>query len=94
MKINTDPSLPPIASKPYCLPLKHHKFVKEEIQNLLEAGLIERSVGPYAAPIVVVPRKSKLGAPLVKTKRLVIDYRELNKQTPKAKTTQANPKIV
>ena len=50
-------------SKPYLLPLKHHKFVKEEIENLLEAVLIERSVSPYAAPIMVVPRKSKPGAP-------------------------------
>ena len=30
MKIETDPKLPPVASKPYPLPLKHHKFVKEK----------------------------------------------------------------
>ena len=41
MKIDTDLNLPPVASKPYPLPLKHHKFVKEETENLLEAGLIE-----------------------------------------------------
>ena len=41
MKIKTDPKLPCMASKPYPLPLKHHKFVKEEIENLLEARLIE-----------------------------------------------------
>ena len=39
IKINTDHNLPPAASKPYPLLLKHHKFVKEEIENLLEAGL-------------------------------------------------------
>ena len=32
----------PIAFKPYHLPLKYHKFVKEELTNLIEAGLIER----------------------------------------------------
>ena len=28
MTIKTDPDLPPVASKPYPLPLTHHKFVK------------------------------------------------------------------
>ena len=46
MTIDTDPNFPPVVSKPYPLPLKHHKFVKEEIGNLLEAGLIERSMSP------------------------------------------------
>ena len=71
------------------LPLKHHKFVKEEIKNLLEAGLIERSMSPYATSVIVVHRKSNLGAPLTETKRLVIDYCELNKQIPKVQTTKA-----
>ena len=57
MTIETDTELPPVASKPFPLPLKHHKFVKEEIENLLEAGLIERSVSHYAAPIIVFSRK-------------------------------------
>ena len=56
LKIDTGPNLPPVASKPYPLPLKHHKFVKEEIENFLEAGLIERSLSPYATPITVDPR--------------------------------------
>ena len=34
----TDPELPPVASKPYPLLLKHHEFVKEETENILEAG--------------------------------------------------------
>ena len=62
--IDTDTNLPPVKSKLYPLPLKYHKYVKEEIENLLEAGLIERSMSPYAAPIIVVARKSKPGAPL------------------------------
>ena len=51
-------------SKPYPLHLKHHKFVNGEIENLLEAGVIERSMSSYAAPIIVVPRKSKPDTPL------------------------------
>ena len=91
MKINTDPNLPPIASKPYPLALKL-KFVKEEIEHLLKDGLIKRSMSPYATPNIVVPRKCKSEAPLAETKRLVIDYRELNKQIPKVQTTQVKSK--
>ena len=90
--IKTDPDLLPVASKLYHLPLKCHKFVKEEIENLLKAGLIKRSMGPYATPIIVVPRKCKPGEPLAETKRLIIDYLELNKQIPKVQTTQAKSK--
>ena len=66
----------------------------EKIENLLEAGPIERSRSPYAAPIIVVPRKSKPGAPLAETKRLVIDYHEFNKQIPKVKLLKQNQKTV
>ena len=80
MKITTNPELPPVTSKPYPLPLKHHKCVKEKIKNLLEAGLIVCSMSPYDTPVIVVPRKWKPGIVLAETKWLVIDYRELNKQ--------------
>ena len=32
MIIETDLELPPVASKLYLLPLKHHKFIKEETE--------------------------------------------------------------
>ena len=78
--------------KPYPLTLKHHGFMKAEIENLLEAGLIERSMSPYASPIIAVPRKSKQEAAPAETKRLVIDYHELNQPIPKVQTTQAKSK--
>ena len=49
MALPTEPGAAAVASKPYDLPLKHHKFVKEELMNLLDVGLIERSPVPYAA---------------------------------------------
>ena len=49
-------------------------------------------MSPYATWIIVVPRISKLGVPLAETKRIVIDYHELNKHIPKVQTTQANLK--
>ena len=92
MTIKTDQELPAVASKSYPLLLKHHKFISEESENLLVAWLIKRSMSPYAIPIIVVPGKSKPGAPLAKTKRLVVDYQELNKQVPKVYMTQAKSK--
>ena len=34
------------------------------MENLLEDGLIECLMSPYATSVIVVPRKSKPGAPL------------------------------
>ena len=78
MVLHMKPGSIPVASKPYLLHLKHHKFIKEELTNLLEAGLIEQSLSPYAAPIMVVPHKTPAGSSLTETKRLAIDYQELN----------------
>ena len=65
---------PPIAKRPYTLALKHHDWVRAEIDKLLEAGVIRESDSSWSAPIVVVP-KSDGG------KRLCIDYRALNQIT-------------
>ena len=92
MVLPTEPGAAPVASKPYDLPLKHHKFIKEELTNLLEVTLIEMFLSPHAAPVIVVPCKVWLGSSLTKTKRLVIDYHELNKQLPKFQTAQAKSK--
>ena len=81
-----EPGAAPVASKPYDSFLKHHTFVKEELTNLLEAGLIKRSLSPYASPVIVVPHKAPPDSSLTETKRLVIDYCELNKLLPKVQT--------
>ena len=65
---------PPIAKKPYSLALKHYDWVKEEIDKLLEAGVIRESHSSWSAPIVVVPKGDG-------GKRLCVDYRALNKIT-------------
>ena len=54
--IQTDPNLPPIASKPYTLPLKHQELVRKETEDLEKARTIQRSLSPYASPIVTIPR--------------------------------------
>ena len=61
----------PIAKKPYTLAIKHHGWVKEEINKLLEAGVIRESHSSWSAPIVVVPKVDG-------GKRMCVDYRALN----------------
>ena len=52
---------PPICQKPYTLPLKHYSWVQQEIEMLERAGVIRKSISPWASPIVVVPKKSAAG---------------------------------
>ena len=57
MDIDTGMSQP-VSQRPYTLPLKHHNWVKKEIEQLECAGVIEKSLSPWASPIVIVPKKS------------------------------------
>ena len=75
MDIDTGDS-PPVSSHPYTLALKHHQCVQEEIETLECAGVITKSMSPWASPIVVVPKKSQPGEP--PKKRLCIDFRKIN----------------
>ena len=61
----------PIAKKPYTKAMKHYDWVKEEIDKLLEAGVIRESHSSWSAPIVVVPKGDG-------GKRLCVNYRALN----------------
>ena len=65
---------PPVAKRPYTLALKHHDWVKAEIDKLLEAVVIRESDSSWSAPIVVVPKGDG-------GKRLCIDFRALNSIT-------------
>ena len=62
---------PPVAKRPCTLALKHHDWVKAEIDKLLDAGVIRESNSSWSAPIVVVPKGDR-------GKRLCIDFRALN----------------
>ena len=66
----------PISQKPYPVAMKHYQWVKEEIDKLLEAGVIRNSHSSWSAPIIIVPKGDG-------GKCLVIDYRALNKVTRK-----------
>ena len=68
---------PPVAKIPYTLALKHHDWVKAEIDKLLEAGIIRESDSSWSAPILVLPKGDG-------GKRLYIVYRALNVITRKS----------
>ena len=71
---------PPICQKPYTLPLKHYNWVQQEIETLECAGVIRKSISPWASPIVIVPKKSAPGEP--PHRRMCIDFRKLNDLQP------------
>ena len=54
---------PPVTQRPYTLALKHVQWVQEEIEVLEKAGVIAKSVSPWASPIVIVPKKTAPGEP-------------------------------
>ena len=82
VEIGTGDSLP-ITQKPYTLPLKHTEWVQRELEILEKAGVIVRSVSPWASPIVVVPKRTAPGEP--PKWRLCVDYRAPNSLLPPVK---------
>ena len=66
----------PVSQKPNPVAMKHYQWVKEEIDKLLEAGVMRNSHSSWLAPIIVVPKGDG-------GKSLIIDYRALNKITRK-----------
>ena len=78
MTIDTG-SAHPIICRPYRLPLSKKKFVEEEIDRMLRLKIIEPSMSPWAAPIVLAPKPGGDGQP--STYRFCVDYRKLNEVT-------------
>ena len=79
MDIDTGDS-PPVCQRPYSLPLKHVEWVTKELEILEKAGVISRSVSPWASPRVIVPKKSEPEEP--PRRRMCVDYRVLNSLLP------------
>ena len=68
-------------SKTLYLALKHYNWVQQEIVALECAGVIRKSITPWASPIVIVSKKSAPGEP--PHRRMCIDFRKLNDLQPK-----------
>ena len=91
MNIDTGDN-PPVYPRPYTLPLKHAEWVKKELNILEAAGIIVRSVSPWASSIIVVPKRSAPGEPPKRS--MCVNYRALNKLLLPVKKTHSNAKGV
>ena len=67
---------PPIRLKPYRPPFKQKEEINRQIEEMLEHGIIRPSKSPWAAPVVLVKKKSG-------EMRFCINYRQLNNVTKK-----------
>lgn len=71
--INTGNSAP-IATTPYRMTPEKRQKLRDELDKMLENNIIEDSESPWAAPVVMIPKKDgKI--------RVCIDYRQLNAVT-------------
>ena len=77
MKIHSN-ATKPISQRPYRLEQSNQKILKNQLTDLLEAGIIEERPSPWAAPTILVKKKDG-------TWRTVQDFRLLNAtiETPK-----------
>ena len=91
MEIETGDS-PPVCQRPYNLPLKHVDWVQKELDTLEKAGVITRSVSPWASPIVIMPKRTEPGEP--PKRRLCLDYRVINSILPKVNKAHSKAKGV
>ena len=84
MEIDTGNSVP-LAQSPYTLPLKHYDWVRNKIETLEKAGVIERSLSPWASLVIVVPKKSAPDEP--PRRWLCMDYQKVNALQQEIKNT-------
>ncbi|KAL8615815.1 hypothetical protein ACOMHN_048523 [Nucella lapillus] len=64
----------PVHVKAYPIPYATRQVVEEEVEKMLELGVIEPSRSPYSAPVVIVRKKSG-------EHRFCVDYKRLNNVT-------------
>ena len=64
----------PIRCWPYVLPYAVRGEIQEEIQKMINTGIVRESNSPYASPMVVVKKKDG-------SNRICVDYRKLNRIT-------------
>ena len=73
-KIHLTPDNIPVKQKPYRLSPAKYRIQHELIQEMLDKDVIERSMSPWASPVVLIPKKTG-------DYRFCVDYRKLNSIT-------------
>lgn len=64
----------PIRQSPYRLPAAYRNEVEQELEEMLQHGVIEPTTSPWASPMVIVRKKDG-------TVRICVEYRRLNSVT-------------
>jgi hypothetical protein len=67
---------PPIKQRPYPVPIPMRPEIDEQVDKMIQQGIITPSISPWSSPIVLVRKKDS-------TYRFCIDYRKLNACTKK-----------
>ena len=98
IKLDIPTESPPIACKPYSLPLKYQDFIDQEIKHLEDAGIISYLMSNWASPILVVPKKPVLNTSNTKDNkqfnfRLCTNYCKLNIRILTARQIKADGKL-
>jgi len=68
----------PIGKPPYRVPFALRKEMDNQIQDMLNKGVIGESLSPWSSPVILVPKKSPDGTPKY---RFCVDFRALNAVT-------------
>ena len=72
--IRTIEGATPIASRPYRVDYKSRKVIEDQVADMLDKDVIQPSVSPWSAPVVLVPKPDG-------SLRFCIDFRRLNSVT-------------